>query len=243
VLFIVGIIWIFPREKLRELWVSHADDWMVFRYLLVIFGVVALHLVEVNVLDPLVNSFIDWDFASVVAGIENGFVVGMVDFWHPWLVGFFVLMYIAVYPFLLWFSVLYFIWCREVSAMRILAIGLVLVYAVVLPFYLFVPVSNVYTFFGSGLALEVVIPGVEQFFYSTTTCDNCFPSLHTAMSLLVGVAVWQTGNKRFRWFAWGVAVLVVVSVIYLAIHWVVDVVAGVVLVVGVRFIVFRWFLD
>lgn len=241
VLFIAGIVWFVPRERLKEIWVGHAEDWEIFRYLLMIFGVVVVHLVEVNVVDPLVNSFVSWDFALVVVGIEDSFVVGMVDFWNPLVVGFFVVVYIAVYPFLLWFSVMYFIWCREVRAMRTLALGLILVYAVALPFYLFVPVSNVYTFFGLESALEVTIPGVEQFFLSTTTCDNCFPSLHTAISLLVAMSVWRTGNKRFGWFAWMVAGLVVVSVVYLAIHWVVDVAAGVLLVVGVSFILRRWF--
>ena len=187
---------------------------------------------------------INFSFGVNTSGTDkDSFVAGMADFWYPWSVTFFVGIYIAVYPFILWFSVLYFIWCREIDAIRTLALGLVFVYVVALPFYLFFPVSNVYTFFDSGSALETVIPGVEQFYYTTTTCDNCFPSLHTAMSLLVAMAVWRTGNRRFGWFAWVVAGLVIVSVLYLAIHWLMDVVAGVVLVVGVSFILRRWFVE
>ena len=243
ILFIVGILFFIPRDRWRDFFIARSEDWVIFRYVILILGVVGLHLVEVNVLDPFVNSVVSWDFASIMVSIEDSFVVGLVDLWHPWVVGFFVLIYIAVYPFTLWFSVVYFIWCREVKGLRTLAWGLVFVYAVALPFYLFFPVSNVYTFFDSGSALEVVIPGVEQFFYSTTTSDNCFPSLHTAMSLMVALSVWWTGNRRFGWFAWIVAGLVIVSVVYLAIHWLMDVVAGVVLVVGVSFILRRWFVE
>jgi membrane-associated phospholipid phosphatase len=241
ILFFIGIVLFIPRDRLRLLWVPQPEDWTIIRYVLVIMGIVGLHLFEVNVIDPFVNSFVPWDFASVFVEIEDSYVVGMVDMWHPWVVAFFVVVYIAVYPFTLWFSVLYFFWCREVGAMRTLVLGLVIVYMVALPFYLFFPVSNVYTFFDSVSALEVVIPGVEQFFYSTTTWNNCFPSLHTAMTLMVAVSVWQTGNRRFGWFTWLIAVLVIISVIYLAIHWIVDVVAGILVVFGVSFILQRWF--
>ena len=240
-LFLVGLFLFIPREQLRQVLVTRHEDWMLLRYLLIIFSVMVVHLIEVNVFDPLVSGFVGWDFAAWFVAIEDSWVVGLVDGWHPWVVSFFVMIYIAVYPFILWFSVLYFVLCREIRAIRTLAWGSVLVYLVALPFYLFFPVSNVYTFFGIESTLEKVFPGVEQFFYSTTTSNNCFPSLHTAMALLVVMAVWQTKNTRFRWFTVVVAVLVLISVVYLAIHWLVDVFAGMILVMGVSFIFHRWF--
>ena len=188
-LFLMGLFLFIPREQLRQVLVTRHEDWMLLRYLLIIFSVMVVHLIEVNVFDPLVSGFVGWDFAAWFVAIEDSWVVGLVDGWHPWVVSFFVMIYIAVYPFILWFSVLYFVLCREIRAIRTLAWGSVLVYLVTLPFYLFFPVSNVYTFFGIESTLEKVFPGVEQFFYSTTTSNNCFPSLHTAMALLVVMAV------------------------------------------------------
>ena len=240
-LFLVGLFLIIPREQLRQMLVTRAEDWMFLRFFLIIFGVVVVHLIEVNVFDPWVSGFMSWNFAPLFVAIEDSWVVGLVDGWNSWVVFFFVVIYIAVYPFIFWFSVFYFVLCRELMAIRMLAWGLVLVYLVTLPFYLFFPVSNVYTYYGFESALEQVFPGVEQFFYSTTTFNNCFPSLHTAMALLVTFAVWHTGNSRFRWFTVVVAILVLISVVYLAIHWLVDVFAGGILVIGVSFILHRWF--
>jgi membrane-associated phospholipid phosphatase len=142
---------------------------------------------------------------------------------------FFVFIYIVLYPFTLWFSLLYFLIADERKAMKTFAYTLVIIYAIALPFYLFYPVTNVYIYYGSASALNVVIPGVEQFFYATTTNNNCFPSLHVAMALLVAKTVSLTDNKRFIYFAYFCAICVICSVIYLAIHWITDVIGGILL--------------
>ena len=135
-------------------------------------------------------------------------------------------MYIAVYPFTLWFSIFYFIFNKEKKAMKSLAYGLFLIYIISLPFYLFMPISNVYIFYNTSSALERVISSVESFFYSTTTQNNCLPSLHTAMAILIAYCFKITGNKRLTYFGYFVMVCIIISVIYLSIHWITDVIAG-----------------
>ena len=138
-------------------------------------------------------------------------------------------MYIGVYPFTLWFSPMYFLLSNDKKAMKSLAYGLLLIYSLALPFYLFFPITNVYTFYGIESALETVIPGVEQFFYSTTTSNNCFPSLHVAVTLLIAKSVTLTKNKKLTYFSYFCSISVILSVIYLAIHWITDVICGVIL--------------
>jgi membrane-associated phospholipid phosphatase len=113
---------------------------------------------------------------------------------------------------------------------------LLLIYVIALPFYLFFPVTNVYTFYGAESALETVIPSVESFFYSATTLNNCLPSLHVAMTLLIAKSVSVTKNKRYAYFTYFCAVSVILSVIYLAIHWITDVICGVLLAFGVFYL-------
>ena len=127
--------------------------------------------------------------------------------------------------------------------MKSLAYGLLLIYIVALPFYLFLPITNVYTFYNVNSAFENVIPSIESFFYSTTTQNNCLPSLHTAMTIMIAYTVSLTKNKRLTYFAYFTMIAVIISVIYLSIHWITDVITGALLAVGVIFILKRFMRD
>jgi membrane-associated phospholipid phosphatase len=124
--------------------------------------------------------------------------------------------------------------------MKTFAYGTLLIYVIALPFYLFMPITNVYTYYNADSALETVIPSIEIFFYSTTTQNNCLPSLHTAMTILVAYSVSLTGNKKLTYFAYFTMISVIISVIYLSIHWITDIIAGALLAIGVIFILRRF---
>jgi membrane-associated phospholipid phosphatase len=153
---------------------------------------------------------------------------------------FFVFVYIILYPFTLWFSLLYLLIANQRRAMRTFAFSFLLTYSIALVFYLFVPITNVYTFYNTPSALNTVIPGIEHFFYTTTTNNNCFPSLHVAMVLLVAQTLSLTTNKRFTYLVYFCAICVICSVIYLAIHWITDVIGGILLAFGTFYLVKRF---
>jgi membrane-associated phospholipid phosphatase len=180
------------------------------------------------------------DFTPVFRSIENGIVAWFTEHWTTALLSFFVFIYIVLYPFTLWFSPVYFLLTDEKKAMRTFAYAVVLVYAIALPFYLFFPVTNVYVYYGSPSALNIVIPDIEQFFYTTTTTNNCFPSLHVALALLIAQTASLIRNKRFMYFTYFSAVCVICSVIYLAIHWILDVIGGILLAFAVFYLVKRY---
>ena len=121
---------------------------------------VAFHLIEVNLIDPAVTDWIGHDYAINIGQLEGRFVFWFSQNWTTALVYFFVIIYIGIYPFTLWFSILYFLQTDCKKAIKSLSYGLILIYFIALPFYLFMPVTNVYTFFNVGSALETVIPSV-----------------------------------------------------------------------------------
>ena len=216
------------------------DNW---QYLAIIFIVVAFHLIEVKFIDPAVTNWVGFDYANTIQSFEDGVVHWFSQNWTPVLLYFFVIMYIVVYPFTLWLSPLYFVVGNKKNSLKSLAYGLLLLYIIALPFYLFLPITNVYTFYGSSSALEQVIPSIESFFYSTTTTNNCLPSLHTAMTILIAYCLSLTGNKKLKIFGYFVMISVIISVIYLSIHWLTDVLAGAILSVGAIFILQRYIKD
>jgi membrane-associated phospholipid phosphatase len=197
----------------------------------------------VKFIDPIVTEWIGYDYANTLRGLEGDIVYWFSQNWTPILVYFFVLIYIIVYPFTLWFSPLYFVLGNKKKAIKSLAYGLLIIYIIALPFYLFLPVTNVYTFYNVNSALESVIPSIENFFYSTTTLNNCLPSLHTAMTILMAYCISLTGNKKFTYFGYFVMISVIISVIYLSIHWITDTITGALLALGTIMILKKYVKD
>jgi membrane-associated phospholipid phosphatase len=240
-LFFIGMVFLVPKKIWKTSWSDYKQVFSYhYVYLFIIFVVVAVHLLEVKIIDQNVTNFIGQNFTNNFQTIEDGIVYWFSQNWTPVLLYFFVFIYIILYPFMLWFSLLYFLIVDERIAMKTFAYSLVFIYAIALPFYLFLPVTNVYIFYGSDSALNAIIPGVEQFFYATTTNNNCFPSLHVAMSLLIAKTVSLTANKRFIYLAYFCAICVICSVIYLAIHWITDVIGGILLAFSVFYLIKRF---
>jgi len=184
-------------------------------------------------IDPEITGWIGYDYANVILKMEGDVVFWFSQNWNPVLLHYFVFIYIIVYPFTLWFSPVFFIISNNKKAINTLSYGLLLIYLIAVPFYLFLPISNVYTYYGFTSALEMVIPNIENFFYSTTTSNNCLPSLHTAMTILVTYSVSLTNNKKLYFVNFFIMCSVIISVIYLSIHWISDVIIGALLSVGV----------
>lgn len=216
---------------------------LYFKYVLIIILIVIIHLIEVNIIDPIITNWIGIDFAYLIKNIENDFVFNFTYYWHLFLIYFFVIIYIIIYPFTLWFSPYYYILTKNKKSIMFLAYGLLIIYLFTLPFYLFMPVTNVYKFYHLDSTLNNVIPNIERFFYFTTTQNNCFPSLHVAMSILIAYTGIQTKNKYYSYFLILLMVSVIISVLYLTIHWLIDIIFGIIFAILAIFILNKTITD
>jgi len=176
----------------------------------------------------MITTILQSDFTSLIITIEHDIVAGFSSVWSPASILFFVFIYIIFYPFTLWYTPLYTILTNQRKPLETLAYSLFFLYLLALPFYLFFPVTNVYTHHQLPSALNIAIPQIEAFFYSTTTQNNCFPSLHTAMSIIIFYTISLTENKRFQYIGLFMMVTVIISVLYLSIHWILDVIGGII---------------
>ena len=207
-----------------------------FFSILIIIIVVIIHLIEVNFIDSIITEFTQFDFTNNIQKIEGDIVFKISQYWTPLLIYFFTIMYIIIYPFTLWFSPLYFLIINNKKSIKTISYGLLLIYSIALPFYLFIPITNVYTYYNLESALNSSIPTIENFFYKTTTHNNCLPSLHVAMTILIARSIQLTNNKKLTYFAYFCMISVIISVIYLAIHWITDVILGILISLIVIFI-------
>jgi membrane-associated phospholipid phosphatase len=244
ILFFFGIIFLTEKDFLKKIPFDIKKIFNLFlneyKLLLIIIAAFCFHLFEVNFIDPIVTEWVGYDYANMIVNFENGIIYWFSQNWNPALLYFFVLIYIIVYPFSVWFSLLYFVLDEQKKALKSLSYALVITYIIALPFYLFFPVTNVYTFYNLNSPLEIVIPNIEQFFYKTTTCNNCLPSLHTAMTIFIAYCGSLTNNKKFAYFTYFMMVSVIISVFYLSIHWITDVIAGAVTALVTIFLLERF---
>jgi membrane-associated phospholipid phosphatase len=237
-LFIIGLIVFIPRrnypKNITDL-LRYSISYVPLMVLIIV--IVAVQLIEINVIDPYTTAFVGHDYAPLVHSFEGDRAIWFSQFWIPSIVYFFIIIYFIVYIFTLWFTPFSLVFCNEKRAMKVFTYGLVLIYVIAFPFYLFFPVTNVYTYYGITSTIHMTVPSIEQFFYSTTTVNNCFPSLHVALALLITESAWLTQRKLYKYFTTLSAALVIIAVIYLGIHWISDVIGGTLLSFGVFFLV------
>lgn len=96
-----------------------------------------------------------------------------------------------------------------------------------LPFYLLFPVNEVWASDSHvRLLTDRISPLIMDHYRSISALDNCFPSFHASLAILIAVAAWRSRDSRTKWLATACSVLVVASTLYLGIHWPLDVLAG-----------------
>lgn len=137
-LFIIGFFVFIPRRNYPK---NMMDLWQRFRsyvpLMALIIVVVAMQLIEINVIDSYATAFVGHDYAPLVHSFEDDRVIWFSQFWIPSIVYFFIIIYFVVYIFTLWFTPFSFVFSNEKRAMKVFSYGLLLIYVIAFPFYLF----------------------------------------------------------------------------------------------------------
>jgi tRNA nucleotidyltransferase (CCA-adding enzyme) len=203
-------------------------------YIFILICVFIFQSIEVNFIDkPLTGwlaQFIGKDgFAPVFHSIEGDWAKPIANHWWKPLLYYFIFFYLIVYTFVLWFIPSLFLLADKEWHTKFALLFYPVMWVIQLPFLLFFPVTNVYKYFGLQSALELIIPGVETSYYSITSINNCFPSLHIGFAVAVTVITFFSDNKRLKWIIPIFSLSVILATIYLAIHWLIDVIGGIAL--------------
>ena len=150
--------------------------------------------------------------------------------------------YLFMYLFMIWFSPMYYILSRDEVMADKAALNYFVIYLLAVPMYLFFNVEVTSSF----------IPGMEAplyhdeftlaFFTTHDPMDNAVPSLHIGLpiSLLIlnrlhcrdlGIEIKDWRHREFDIFVMANVAIYFFSIQYLGIHWVVDIIPGIMLAV------------
>ena len=219
------------KKSLKDSGSTYSLLFEIFPYLLLV-SLIYLFVKSQGVIITLLDISPDYDLAKYIFLIEGNSVSMFQAFTNPLLTYVSSFVYLFGFSFLLIFTFVIFILTRQIRALQEYAIAVTIIYIVAFPFYLFTPVKV------TGYTLPNVAPllynlspiisdglrSVDPFF------DNCFPSLHAALSFLAMLfIVFRTDLKRVKVVAVIVTLAIQFTIFYLGIHWILDFIGGIIL--------------
>ncbi|MEA1894292.1 MAG: phosphatase PAP2 family protein [Euryarchaeota archaeon] len=176
------------------------------------------------------NLFVNYDCTHYIEYIEGGLVAVFQSHAYPVLTYMMTFVYLVLFSSVMVFTFLVLAYTEQMRALKLFSLAFVLNYLIAFPFYLLFPVTV------TGYAL----PGVQPLMYElhpmiyegiTTVdpLDNCFPSLHAALVFSALLVISTTDLRKYSTFLTFAFLTIVFATLYLGVHWMTDVVAGVML--------------
>ena len=199
-------------------------------YILLVLLVSALGLKQIPIQHKIALRFGYYDYTALISAINPDFALIFQKGIYSSLTYLMTFTYIIIYPSAVFFTALILIHYRETLLFKRAALVFSLNYLIAFPFFMFFHVST------TGATL----PGVEPLIYeqfpricSAITAidplDNCFPSLHVAMVFSAFLIMCGTNYRRYKIGIYFAVPATIFAVLYLGIHWLIDVFAGVAL--------------
>ncbi|WP_292465125.1 phosphatase PAP2 family protein [Methanolobus sp.] len=172
--------------------------------------------------------------ADIIFLLEGNTVSAFQTIASPSLTYFSAFIYLFGFSFLLIFTFIALICAGRISALQEYSIAITVAYLAAFPFQVLAPVKI------TGYTLPNVVPllyqlsplileglrSVDPYF------DNCFPSLHAALSIIAMLlVVFRTDLKKYKVVVVLLTISIQFTIFYLGIHWITDFFGGLVLAI------------
>ncbi|WP_379134933.1 phosphatase PAP2 family protein [Paenibacillus sp. sgz500958] len=232
---VVLLIWITTRRNPLTVLVAIGKEMLrSYKFVLLfagMFGVLALNKYELQIEKKM---HLASDFTGFVFGMEGHFVQGVQQlFYSPWLTPIIVFFYIFMLQSVIAASIGVYAMDNNKLMLYATCYAIILNYAIAIPFYLYLPVNEVWSYPQAGVRFVMldVFPRFEQEYRALSGLDNCFPSLHTSISVTMALLALRSGNRRWMVITGISAVVIVFGIFYLGIHWLTDMLGGTMLAI------------
>lgn len=171
------------------------------------------------------------DFTPSIYKFEGDIVYWIQHFFkNDILTSLLTFFYVVVFTSLLVASLFIYTHSKNKTLFYALCYAMMINYMVAIPFYFFFPVNEVWFFHPKvDLLILDVFPSFEQEYRPLSGLNNCFPSLHTSISVTLALIAVRSTNKFWRRFVVICAGIIIFSIFYLGIHWLTDMTGGLLL--------------
>ncbi|WP_223879768.1 phosphatase PAP2 family protein [Paenibacillus spiritus] len=196
------------------------------------FGVLVLNKYELQ-FETKMN--LSADYTRIFFGLEGHFVRYFQDvFYASWLTPIIVFFYIFMLQSVLAAAIGVYLNDKNRLMVYATCYAVIIIYAIAIPFFLFFPVNEAWSYAPAGVRFLMldVFPNFEQEYRALSGLNNCFPSLHTAISMTMALLAWRSGNRRWIAITTVTAAVIIFGIFYLGIHWLMDMLGGTVLAVA-----------
>lgn len=242
-LFIASVVMVGPR-RLYGLWDNGLETLRAARYpIAFLVGVVALSAVGRGAL-AMLSAIVGVQLTGTIHAIEGNFVAWLqATFVTPELTIYFSWVYVHGYIFLLVFPFLAYAALPKPVMFKRLLCAYALNYGIGLIVYTIVFAHgprNIMPDLVTSL-LYTYNPDYQALTTEVNENTNVFPSLHTSLAVTAALFAGLTRDEYPLWLpiaAW-LALSVMIATMYLGIHWLIDVIGGIMLAVGSVYLAYR----
>ena len=181
----------------------------------------------------LTGHWTDWVYA-----IEGNATLWVQEFFrNSYLTDFLNFHYLFIYLFLIYITTVYYAYVGERDMTDKVALNYLLIYAIAVPYYLFFNVEVTSSWIPGMDAILYQDAWYAEFYATHDPLDNAVPSLHIAIPfgiiLLNILHVREKGMKMKEWAHYRYHVFIVANtvlfsfaILYLGIHWIIDIPLG-----------------
>lgn len=182
-----------------------------------------------------ISWIIGFNITGYIHAAEGRFVAHVQSVSTPPLTAYFGFVYVFGYTFLLTFPIAAYLIHDDPKSLHETIVAYIVNYGVGLLCYVMFVSYGPRNFMPELVEplLYTSWPQSQLLTRQVNANTNVFPSLHTSLSVTVAIIAYRFRNVYSRWFpiAGVVAVSIVVSTMYLGIHWMTDVLAGILVAV------------
>jgi membrane-associated phospholipid phosphatase len=217
-----------PLIAARSLWISITKSTKFAFHLAAMLAVLFFNKIEMYIDERMQGNV---DFTPKIASLEKNIVLYIQQMFEAeWLTYFLSYSYVILFPAVMLASVIIYLHRDQPKLYYAVCYALMMNYMLAVPFYLFFPVNEVHSYHPQVQFLMLdVFPTFESTYRQLSALNNCFPSLHTSISVSMAWIAYHSGDRFWRWFTIVHAAIIIFSIFYLGIHWVSDMFAGIVL--------------